>query len=82
MKQQTTYTLQNGKIWLVAGLHWQYLPLRGHRSMRMRAKEANASHWAALPTGDGQAQGSLLGTVAISVKTPHKGGNIRWHRWR
>jgi hypothetical protein len=74
MKQQTTYTLQNGKIWLVAGLHWQYLPLRGQRSMRMRAKEANASHWAALPTGDGQAQGSLLGTAAISVKTPRKGG--------
>lgn len=68
MKQQTTYTLQNGKIWLVAGLNWQYLPLRGSRSMRMRAKEANASHWAALPTGDGQAQGTLLGTVAISDK--------------
>ena len=70
MKQQTTYTLQNGKVWLVAGLHWQYLPLRGRRSMRMRAKEANGSHWAALSIGDGQAQGTLLGTVTISDKSP------------
>jgi len=74
MKQQTTYTLQSGSTWLVAGLHWQYLPLRGSRSMRMRAKEANASHWAALPTGDGQAQGTLLGTVDISDKAVRKGG--------
>jgi hypothetical protein len=74
MKQQTTYTLQNGKVWLVAGLHWQYLPLRGRRSMRMRAKEANASHWAALSIGDGQAQGTLLGTVTISDKSPRTRG--------
>ncbi|MEX3242734.1 type 4b pilus protein PilO2 [Serratia quinivorans] len=74
MKQQTTYTLQNGRTWLVAGLHWQYLPLRGRRSMRLRAKEANATHWAVLPTGDGQAQGTLLGTVTLTDKTRRKGG--------
>ncbi|CAI1953085.1 MULTISPECIES: type 4b pilus protein PilO2 [Serratia] len=74
MKQQTTYTLQNGKVWLVAGLHWQYLPLRGRRSMRMRAKEANASHWAALSIGDGQAQGTLLGTVTLSDKSSRTKG--------
>ncbi|WP_431225907.1 type 4b pilus protein PilO2 (plasmid) [Serratia sp. L9] len=74
MKQQTTYTLQNGSAWLVAGLHWQYLPLRGRRGMRLRAKEANATHWAALPTGDGQAQGTLLGTVTLTDKTRRKGG--------
>ncbi len=74
MKQQTTYTLQNGSAWLVAGLHWQYLPLRGRRSMRLRAKEAHATHWATLPTGDGQAQGTLLGTVTLTDKTRRKGG--------
>jgi hypothetical protein len=74
MKQQTTYTLQNGRAWLVAGLHWQYLPLRGRRSMRLRAKEAHATHWAVLPTGDGQAQGTLLGTVTLTDKTRRKGG--------
>lgn len=77
MKQQTTYTLQDGSTWLVAGLHWQYLPLRGRRSMRLRAKEAHATHWAALPTGDGQAQGTLLGTVTLTDKTRRKGGRHR-----
>lgn len=76
MKQQTTYTLQNGNAWLVAGLHWQYLPLRGRRSMRLRAKEAKATHWAALPTGDGQAQGTLLGTVNLAGKAVRKGGGL------
>ncbi|ASL91112.1 type 4b pilus protein PilO2 (plasmid) [Serratia marcescens] len=76
MKQQTTYTLQNGNAWLVAGLHWQYLPLRGRRSMRLRAKEAKATHWAALPTGDGQAQGTLLGTVNLADQAARKGGGM------
>lgn len=74
MKQQTTYTLQNGGSWLVAGLHWQYLPLRGRRSMRLRAKEAHATHWAALPTGGGQAQGTLLGTITLTDNAVRKGG--------
>ncbi len=76
MKQQTTYTLQNGSAWLVAGLHWQYLPLRGRRSMRLRAKEAKATHWAALPTGDGQAQGTLLGTVNLADQAALKRGGM------
>ncbi|WP_273866295.1 type 4b pilus protein PilO2 [Serratia ureilytica] len=76
MKQQTTYTLQHGNAWLVAGLHWQYLPLRGRRSMRLRAKEAKATHWAALPTGDGQAQGTLLGTVNLADQAARKGGGM------
>lgn len=66
MTQQTTYTLPYRQTGLVAGVQWQYLPLRGRRSLRLRAKEAKASHWAALPTGDGLTQGTLLGTVAMT----------------
>lgn len=71
------YSVQVGKVWLIAGLHWQYLPLRGRRSMRLRARAAKASHWAALPTGEGQAQGSLLGTVNINDITGHKRGRLQ-----
>ncbi|MDX6041272.1 type 4b pilus protein PilO2 [Scandinavium lactucae] len=74
MKQQTTWTLQSGSVWLVAGLSWQYLPLRGHRGMRLRAKEADATHWAELLTDDGRSQGTLLGTVALTDKTVMKRG--------
>ncbi|WP_337263666.1 MULTISPECIES: type 4b pilus protein PilO2 [unclassified Serratia (in: enterobacteria)] len=66
MTQQTTCTLHHQQTGFVAGLHWQYLPLRGARHLRLRAKEAHASHWATLLTGDGKAQGALLGTVALS----------------
>ncbi|TQI77274.1 pilin accessory protein (PilO) [Serratia fonticola] len=76
MKQQTTYTLQRGNIRFVAGLHWQYLPLRGRRNMRLRAKEAHATHWASLPTGDDQAQGTLLGTAIITDKATRKSGRL------
>ncbi|WP_432324104.1 type 4b pilus protein PilO2 [Yersinia enterocolitica] len=62
------YSLQTDQAWLIAGLRWQYLRLRGRRNMRLRAREANANRWIALPTGDGQAQGSLLGTVNVSEK--------------
>lgn len=71
MTQQTTYTLHHQQTGLVAGLHWQYLPLRGARHLRLRAKEAHASHWAALLTGDGKAQGSLLGTIALNDRPRH-----------
>lgn len=74
MKQQTTWTLQTKGVWQVAGLSWQYLPLRGHRGMRLRAKEADATHWAELLTDDGRSQGTLLGTVALTDKTALKSG--------
>lgn len=72
MKQQTTWTLQTNGAWLVAGLNWQYLPLRGRRGMRLRAKEAGATHWAEMLTDDGQSQGTLLGTIAITNKAEMK----------
>ncbi|SUQ37506.1 Pilin accessory protein (PilO) [Yersinia ruckeri] len=80
MTRQTTpgrYSVQVGKVWLIAGLYWQYLPLRGRRSMRLRARAAKASHWAALPTEEGQAQGTLLGTVNINDITGHKRGRLQ-----
>lgn len=73
MKQQT-WTLQTRGAWLVAGLNWQYLPVRGRRGMRLRAKEAGATHWAELLTDDGQSHGTLLGTVALTDKTTLKHG--------
>lgn len=66
MKQQTTWVLQNRGTGLVAGLSWQYLPLRGRRNMRLRAKEARASHWTELVTNKSQSPGTLLGTVVIT----------------
>ncbi|WP_272494250.1 type 4b pilus protein PilO2 [Edwardsiella tarda] len=72
MKQQTTWTLQTNGAWLVAGLSWQYLPLRGRRSMRLRAKEAGVSHWAEILADDGQSQGTLLGTVNVTDRMDRK----------
>ncbi|UJT80925.1 type 4b pilus protein PilO2 (plasmid) [Edwardsiella piscicida] len=72
MKQQTTWTLQTNGAWLVAGLSWQYLPLRGRRSMRLRAKEAGVSHWAEILADDGQSQGTLLGTVNVTDRMERK----------
>jgi hypothetical protein len=72
MKQQTTWTLPTSGAWLVAGLNWQYLPLRGRRGMRLRAKAASATHWAEMLTDDGQSQGTLLGTIAITNKAELK----------
>lgn len=69
MKQQTTWILQTREAWLIAGLNWQYLPVRGRRGMRLRAKEASATHWAELLIDDGRSQGTLLGTVALTDKT-------------
>lgn len=74
MKQQTIWTLQTKGVWQVAGLSWQYLPVRGRRGMRLRAKEAEATHWAELLTDDGRSQGTLLGTVALTDKTAAKPG--------
>lgn len=54
---------------LVAGLHWQYLPLRGSRGMRMRAREERASHWVAVPLSDG----TLLGTLSLTEISPARG---------
>lgn len=72
MKQQTTWTFQAQGTLLVAGLNWQYLPLRGRRGMRLRAKEAGATHWAVLLTDDGQSLGTLLGTVSLTNKAELK----------
>ncbi len=72
MAQQATpeqFCLQIGRTWLFAGLSWQYLPLHGRRSMRLRAREAKANHWSSLPIGDGKVRGSLLGTVDITDKS-------------
>jgi hypothetical protein len=74
MKQQTTWTSRSGNVWLIAGLSWQYLPVRGHRGMRLRAKEADATHWAELLTDDGRSQGTLLGTVTLTDKSILKRG--------
>lgn len=71
-----TYTLQTGHAWLIAGLQWQYLPLRGRRSMRLRARGEDANYWAAIITGDGQAQGTLLGTINIEDKKLVKHGRL------
>lgn len=75
MKQQSTWTLQTQGAWLVAGLHWQYLPVRGRRGMRLRAKEAGATHWAESLTDDGQSLGTLLGTVTLTDKAVLKSGH-------
>lgn len=40
--------------------------------MRLRAKEAGATHWAEMLTDDGQSQGTLLGTIAITNKAELK----------
>lgn len=42
--------------------------------MRLRAKEADATHWTVLLTDDGQSQGSLLGTVTLTDKVVLKRG--------
>lgn len=55
---------------LVAGLHWQYLPIRSRYGMRMRAREQQATHWVILPRNEG----TLLGTVAMT--TPVKGQKL------
>ncbi|MQL50044.1 MULTISPECIES: type 4b pilus protein PilO2 [Photorhabdus] len=60
------YLLQTDNAWLISGLQWQYLSIRGRRNMRLRAKEKKANYWSALTAGDGQAQGTLLGTVNVS----------------
>ncbi|PQQ37233.1 hypothetical protein C6H68_14250 [Photorhabdus luminescens] len=60
------YLLQTDNAWLISGLQWQYLSIRGRRNMRLRAKEKKANYWSALTAGDGQAQGTLLGTVNIT----------------
>jgi hypothetical protein len=76
MTQQTLpkkYIHQAGHTFFIAGLQWQYLPLRGKRSMRLRAREADANYWATLPTGEGQALGTLLGTVNIADTGLFKG---------
>lgn len=61
MESQEQYLYPGPHARLVAGLHWQFLPVGGRRGMRLRAREENASHWVALPlTG-----GTLLGTVSL-----------------
>lgn len=37
--------------------------------MLLRAREANSSHWAALPVSDGYTQGTLLGSLSFSETT-------------
>lgn len=66
---QEQYLCLTPRSRLVAGLHWQYLPLRGRRGMRLRAREERASHWVAVPLTDG----TLLGTVALPTIAPGKG---------
>ncbi|MGJ3447699.1 type 4b pilus protein PilO2 [Enterobacter sp. PTB] len=68
MESQEQYLYPGPHARLVAGLHWQFLPVGGRRGMRLRAREENASHWVALPlTG-----GTLLGTVSLPGVTRGK----------
>lgn len=71
-----TYSLQTGHAWLIAGLQWQYLPLRGRRNMRLRVRGEDANFWTAILTGEGQAQGTLLGTINITDKHVLKRGRL------
>ncbi|HID3656876.1 TPA: type 4b pilus protein PilO2 [Serratia marcescens] len=66
MPQTATITL--GAHTLIAGLQWQYLPLRGRRNMKLRAKGAGANYWASISVGDSQTPGSLLGTAFLNDK--------------
>ncbi|WP_187651907.1 type 4b pilus protein PilO2 [Xenorhabdus sp. TS4] len=68
----TYYLLQTDKAWLIAGLQWQYLSIRGRRNMLLRAKEKKANYWSARAAEDSQAQGTLLGTVNITDTQPIK----------
>ncbi|MNG56337.1 Pilin accessory protein (PilO) [compost metagenome] len=68
MESQEQYLYPGPHARLVAGLHWQFLPVGGRRGMRLRAREESASHWVALPlTG-----GTLLGTVSLPGVTRGK----------
>lgn len=63
MESQEQYLYPGDRTRLVAGLHWQFLPVSGKRGMRLRAREENATHWVAVPLAGG---GTLLGTVGLA----------------
>lgn len=55
--------VQSGKYVLIAGLHWQWVPARGRRRMRIEAREQLASYWLALPAGTADEPASWLGSL-------------------
>ncbi|WP_426575563.1 type 4b pilus protein PilO2 (plasmid) [Xenorhabdus stockiae] len=68
--------LQINKSCLIAGLQWQYLPIRGRKNMRLRAQEKKANYWSALAIGEKQTQGTLLGTGNITDTQEIKRGTV------
>jgi len=64
--------LPSGKYALIAGLHWQWVPARGRRRMRIEARDQLASHWIALPAGTADEPAAwlgLLGDDAVTLPT-------------
>lgn len=65
-----------GKRHFIAGMHWQYLPLRGKRHLRLRAKTENITHWASCNNTHNTAKGSFLGTCYLQgLEKPLPKGN-------
>jgi len=53
--------LVSGKYAFIVGLNWQWVPARGHRRMRIEARDQMASHWVAFPAGTADEPATWLG---------------------
>lgn len=62
-----------GKAVLVAGLHWQWVPARGRRRMRIEARDQLATHWLSLPAGTPDEPAAWLGCLAEGTSELPKG---------
>lgn len=56
-----------GKKQFIAGMQWQYLPLRGKRHLRLRAKAENITHWVSCNNNHNAIKGSFLGTCHLQA---------------
>lgn len=65
--------IKSGKHTLIAGLHWQWVPARGARRMRIEARDLQASYWLALPAGSTDETASWLGTLSNEASELPKG---------
>jgi hypothetical protein len=63
----------SGKYVLLAGLHWQWVPARGRRRMRIEARDQLAGQWVALPAGTADDPAAWLGLLGDDAPELPKG---------
>lgn len=73
LTQPGVSVVPSGKHALIAGLHWQWVSVRGRRRMRIEARDQLASHWLALPAGTADEPATWLGTLADDTVVLPKG---------